>query len=278
LLRQKRAVGNSGLHVPLIVRMPNGQMAGTKIEDIVSLMDLGPTVLSLAGIEPPDYMHGKAFLGKYKTKNPHRYAFGSSDRFDEAVDMSRSAIDGRFVYIRNFRPELPLIYRNAYREQIEMTQALIAMDQKGELSGDTAYIFMKTKPQEELYDLAKDPYEVHNLAQLPEYREKLLELRAALSKWQLGVKDLGFVPEPDLVNMMWPGMVQPETSKVVFEKTGGKLVLSSATEGASIAYQVADEIGGKRWRLYHEPIPEAKNVAARAVRIGYKTSEINHLK
>lgn len=278
LLRQKRAVGNSGLHVPLIVRMPNGQMAGTKIEDIVSLMDLGPTVLSLAGIEPPDYMHGKAFLGKYKTKNPHRYAFGSADRFDEAVDMSRSAIDGRFVYIRNFRPELPLIYRNAYREQIDMAQALIAMDQKGELSGDPAYIFMKTKPQEELYDLAKDPYEVHNLAQLPEYREKLLELRAALSKWQLGVKDLGFVPEADLVNMMWPGMVQPETSKVVFEKTGGKLVLSSATEGASIAYQVADEIGGKRWRLYHEPIPEAKNVAARAVRIGYKTSEINHLK
>lgn len=278
LLRQKRAVGNSGLHVPLIVRLPNGQMAGTKVEDIVSLMDLGPTVMSLAGIEPPDYMYGKAFLGKYKTKDPHRYAFGSADRFDEAVDMSRSVIDGRFVYIRNFRPELPLIYRNTYREQIEMTKVLIEMDQKGELTGDPAYIFMKTKPQEELYDLSTDPYEVKNLAQLPEYQDKLKELRTALSKWQLEVKDLGFVPESDLVNMMWPGMVQPQTSQVEFQNSGGKLVLTSATEGASIAYQVDDEIGGKRWRLYHEPIPEAKNIAAMAVRIGYKTSAISHFK
>jgi N-sulfoglucosamine sulfohydrolase len=146
LLRQKRAVGNSGLHVPLIVRMPNRQMGGTKIDDIVSLMDLGPTVMSLAGIAPPEYMHGRAFLGPYKTKNPHQYAFGSADRFDEAVDMSRSVIDGCFVYIRNFRPELPLIYRNAYREQIEMTKTLIEMDQRGELTGGAAYIFMKTKP------------------------------------------------------------------------------------------------------------------------------------
>jgi hypothetical protein len=99
-----------------------------------------------------------------------------------------------------------------------------------------------------------------------------------LSKWQLEIKDLGFVPESDLVNMMWPGMVQPETAMVTFSKSGGKLVLTSATKGASIAYQVNDEIGGKRWRLYHEPIPEAKNIAARAVRIGYKTSEISHFK
>jgi N-sulfoglucosamine sulfohydrolase len=113
---------------------------------------------------------------------------------------------------------------------------------------------------------------------LPEYKEKLMEMRTALSKWQLEVKDLGFVPESDLVNMMWPGMVQPETAKVEFQKIDGKMVLTSPTEGASIAYQVDDEIGGKRWRLYHEPIPEAKNIAARAVRIGYKTSEISHFK
>jgi len=119
---------------------------------------------------------------------------------------------------------------------------------------------------------------MHKLVQLIEYREKVVEMRTALSKWQLEVKDLGFVPESDLVNMMWPGMVQPETAKVEFEKVEGKMNLSSATEGASIAYQVDDEIGGKRWRLYHEPIAEAKNIAARAVRIGYKTSEISHFK
>jgi len=278
LLRQKRAVGNSGLRVPLIVRMPNGAMAGTRVNDIVSLMDLGPTVLSLAGIKPPDYMHGKAFMGPYKTKEPHRYAFGSADRFDEAVDMSRSVIDGRFVYIRNFRPELPLIYRNSYREQIDMTRTLIEMNQQDQLTGDAAYIFMKTKPEEELYDLLNDPDEVHNLANSPEHQLKLKELRMALSAWQRTVGDLGFVPEYDLVNMMWPGMVQPETEKVIFKKEGSRLFLSCATEGASIAYQVDNEIGSKRWRLYHQALPPGsfKKVAARAVRIGYKTSVISY--
>ena len=274
LLRQKRAVGNSGLRVPLIVRLPNGAMAGTKVEDIVSLMDLGPTVLSLAGIKPPSYMHGKAFLGAYKTNIPHHYAFGSADRFDEAADMSRSVIDGRFVYIKNFRPELPLLYRNAYREQIDMTRTLIEMDQQGKLTGDASYIFMKTKSEEELYDLANDPDEIHNLAHLPEHQAKLKEMRAALGDWQMEVKDLGFIPEYDLVNMMWPGMIQPTTEKVVFKKEGSKLILTSATDGSSIAYQLDEEIGGKSWKLYSQPLilSSYKKIAARAVRIGYKTS------
>ncbi|PRY85719.1 sulfatase family protein [Mongoliibacter ruber] len=276
LLRQKRAVGNSGLHVPLIVRMPNGQMGGTKIDDIVSLMDLGPTVMSLAGIVPPDYMHGKAFLGPHKTKHPHQYAFGSADRFDEALDMSRSVIDGRYVYIRNFRPELPLIYRNEYREQIDMTKTLVEMDQKGELTGGAAYIFMKTKPLEELYDLSTDPDEIHNLSAAPEHQAKLKELRNALSAWQLEIGDLGFVPEYDLVNMMWPGMVQPETAPVEFVSEDAMLGLSSKTEGASIAFQIDSEIGGKYWSLYTEPLKleKGQKIAARAVRIGYKTSDI----
>ena len=79
-----------------------------------------------------------------------KYAFGSADRFDEAVDMQRSVIDGRYVYIKNFRPELPLIYRNKYREQIPMNAKLIEMDRNNELTGDASYIFMKSKPVEEV--------------------------------------------------------------------------------------------------------------------------------
>ena len=89
------------------------------------------------------------------------------------------------------------------------------------------------------------------------------------------IGDLGFVPEYDLVNMMWPGMLQPETAPVKFETLGIQLFLTSATEGASIAYQLGEEIGGKHWKLYHQPIPKGKKVAARAVRIGYKTSAIS---
>ena len=278
LLRQKRAVGNSGLRVPLIVRLPNRMMGGSTVNNIVSLMDLGPTVLSLAGIQPPSHLHGKAFMGMFKSTSPHRYAFGSADRFDEAADMSRSVIDGRFVYIKNFRPELPLIYRNAYREQIEMTHTLIEMNLKGQLSGDASYIFMPTKSEEELYDLTNDPYEIQNLAYNAAYNSKLKELRMALAKWQREVGDMGFIPEYDLVNIMWPGLEQPGTKNVVFEKKGDNLLLMCETEGASIGYQLDDEIGSNRWRLYHQSLPVGtfRRVAARAVRIGYKTSAVSY--
>ncbi|PWD98443.1 sulfatase family protein [Marinilabilia rubra] len=277
LLRQKRAVGNSGLQVPLIVRFPDKRMAGAVVKDIVSLMDLGPTVMSLAGIEPPEYMDGKAFLGKYKKTPPRKYAFGSADRFDEHTDMSRSVIDGRYVYIRNFMPQLPLIYRLFYREQIEMTRLLLEMNRKGQLSGDAAYIFMDSKPVEELYDLKNDPDEVHNLAGNREYQDKLEELRAALAAWQLETGDKGFIPEHDLVNMMWPGFVQPGTAEVIFSKSeGGFCELNSSTKGASIAYQKGDDIGGKHWQLYSKPVKmePGEKINARAVRLGYKTSEI----
>jgi len=275
LLREKRAVGNTGLHVPLIVKLPYGEKAGTVVDDIVSLMDLGPTVMSLAGIPTPEYMHGKAFLGPHAAESPHRYAFGAADRFDTANDMSRSVLDGRFVYIRNFRPELPLIYRIAYREQIEMTRVLIEMNRKGELEGDAAYIFMPTKPLEELYDLKNDPYEVNNLAGKPEYDKKLKELRGALAAWQLEVGDMGFIPERDLVEMMWPGLIQPVTEPVAFSYDGERVTLHSPTEGARIAYQIGERIDGEHWELYHKPLPLSvgQTIQAKAVRIGYRPTE-----
>lgn len=279
LLNQKRAVGNSGLHVPLIVRFPGKKMAGTKVEDLVSLMDLGPTVLSLAGVKPPHYMQGKAFLGEHKETKARKYVFGNADRFDEHTDMSRSVIDGRFVYIRNFMPHLSKTYRLLYRENIEMNRELLRLDAEGKLSGDAAYIWRKSKPVEELYDLESDPDEVNNLAFDANFQEKLKELRTALGQWQLKVGDKGFIAESELINMMWPGMIQPETQEVTFRRNEqGKLVLTSATEGASIAYQKNAE--SDRWQLYHSPLKlkKGEHVKARAVRLGYRTSEITEFK
>ena len=276
LLRQKRAVGNSGLNVPLIVRYPDKKMAG-KVEDrIVSLMDLAPTVLSLLNIEPPAHYDGKAFAGLFEDK-PRKYAFGTADRFDESTDMQRSVLDGRFVYIKNFMPELPLIYRNKYRERIPMNSKLIQMDSQGELNGDASYIFMKTKEVEELYDLQEDPYEVKNVARKPEYADKLVELRNALSAWQIEIDDKGFLPENEIVKSFWPDMKQPVTEDVVFSlNSDGLLSLTTVTPGASIGYQLDENIGSDSWKFYHKPlrINEDQQIAARAIRIGFKASNI----
>ena len=276
LLRQKRAVGNSGLHVPLIIRYPNKYKAGEVEDALVSLMDLGPTVMSLLDIKPPKHTDGKAFAGRYK-KESREYIYGSADRFDESTDMQRSVLDGRFVYIKNFMTELPLIFRNKYREQIPMNKKLIDMDIKGELSGDAAYIFMKKKSVEELYDLKTDPDEVHNLALNPAYEAKLIELRTALSKWQSDIDDQGFKPESEIIKGFWPEMIQPVTSDVkIHVNSDGLVKMSCDTKGASIGYQTEDMIGEGRWLLYTKPIKikSTQKLLARAIRIGYKASNI----
>jgi len=276
LLRQKRAVGNSGLHVPLIIRYPNKYKAGDVEDALVSLMDLGPTVMSLLDIKPPKHTDGQAFAGRYK-KESRDYIFGSADRFDESTDMQRSVLDGRFVYIKNFMTELPLIFRNKYREKVPMNKKLIDMDINGELSGDAAYIFMKTKPLEELYDLHTDPYEVHNLAFDPAYESKLMELRTALSRWQTDIDDQGFKPESEIIKGFWPDMIQPVTSDVKIKiNSDGLIQMSCDTNGASIGYQTEALIGEDRWLLYTEPIKitSTQKLMARAIRIGYKASNI----
>ena len=277
LLRQKRAVGDSGLHVPLIIRYPDGYRAGEIENRMVSLMDLGPTVLSMAGIQPPDHMDGKAFEGVFE-QPPRKYIFGSADRFDECTDMQRSVLDGRFVYIKNFMPERPLIYRNKYREQIPMNKHLIELDSLDMLKGDAAYIFMKSKPIEELYDLESDPYEVHNLATDSIYSQKLKELRVQLKQWQTSIDYKGFIPEHELIETFWPNMKQPKTDDVLIITNEQNLTLSCKTEGASIGFQLGDDIGSKYWQLYTKPVEIKPNekIRARAIRIGYKASNISN--
>lgn len=274
LLRQKRAVGNTGLPVPLIVRFPDKRNAGTVNHDLVLLMDLGPTVLSLAGIKPPEYMDGKAFLGEYKEEKREQI-FGSADRFDETYDFARSVIDGNFSYIRNFNTSIPYIYKIKYREQIDMTRKLIEMDKRGELTDEGAlYIFRDSRDVEELYDLKNDPYEVHNLANDPKYQDQLIKMRKQLAAWQLEIGDKGFIDEYDLVQMFWPGFIQPLTEDVKVTQNKNELIFHTSTEGASIGYQVDDNIDSKRWLLYTKPIKlqPGQNIVVRAKRIGYKTS------
>ena len=113
LPRGKRWPYDSGIHVPLIVRFPKKYQhlapskSGSVTERLVSFVDFGPTVLSLAGVTIPEHMQGKAFLGPQKTHQPHEYIFGARDRMDERYEFIRSVMDGRFHYIRNYYPHLP---------------------------------------------------------------------------------------------------------------------------------------------------------------------------
>lgn len=201
LPRHKRWPFNSGNHVPLIIYIPEkfqhlapeGFEAGTTNSRMVAFQDLGPTLLSLAGIEPPEHMQGKAFLGEHADE-PREYLYGFRGRMDERVDMVRSIRNERFVYIRNYMPHR--IY-GQYLEYMYRNPLLPAWDNlyHDDALAAPATFFYEPKPAEELYDLENDPDEVNNLAHLPEYQEVLAEFREAARRRALEIRDTGFAPE-----------------------------------------------------------------------------------
>ncbi len=199
LPRSKRFLEESGTHVPLIVYFPPKwrQLApavpGAHVENPVHFIDFAPTVLSLAGVEIPKYMQGRAFAGRAKGA-PNEFVFCSRDRMDERYDMMRSAMDQRWLYIRNYRPDLPYVQPLHYMFQARGYQSWERVARDGKLTAQTAQ-FWGPKPAEELYDMAGDPDSVRNLASDPSRKEILERMRAALTKRIIENMDNGFLPE-----------------------------------------------------------------------------------
>ncbi len=182
LPRGKRWPYDSGIHVPMIVRWPGGLEPGSVSEDLVSTVDLGPTVLSLTGLEIPAHMQGRAFLGP-KAAPPREYVFASRDRYDESYDMVRAARDKRFKYIRNRRPELPYLLWIPYRNRHPIMREMWRLYMAGELKGPQLLMFQNRRPVEEFYDTETDPFEINNLAEKPEFQDVLHDHRTRLRRW-----------------------------------------------------------------------------------------------
>lgn len=198
LSRGKRWPYDSGTRVPFLVRWPGTIKPGTVREDLVAFIDMAPTVLALAGVEIPPHMQGQVFLGP-KAAPPRKYAFSARDRMDETYDRIRSVRNDRYRYVRNFHPELPYMQYINYMDEMPIMRTWRRMAFEGTLN-PTQMLFMKpTKPKEELYDLERDPHEINNLAESPDHRAVLAELRTALDKWIVDTKDLGEVPEKELI-------------------------------------------------------------------------------
>lgn len=202
LARSKRFVYESGTRIPLIVRIPGkykhlypAGRPGEKVDRLVSFVDLAPTVLSIAGEPVPAYMQGHAFLGEKKTADPE-YAFMTRGRMDERFDQSRAVRDKQYRYIRNYMPFR--IYGQHIRYLFNAPSA--KSWEESYLAGRCNAIqsaFWHTKPVEELYDLEKDPWEIHNLAYDTAFKDVLARMRVALTDWVISVRDVGLIPETD---------------------------------------------------------------------------------
>ncbi len=207
LPRSKGYIYESGLNVPLVVRVPekfkklSPFKAGSRTSTFVEFVDLVPTVLSLAGIEIPRSVDGKPFLGKKLKKSKlekQNTTFGYADRFDEKYDLVRSVRVGKYKYIRNYQPfNVDGLY-NFYRYKMLAYKEWYKLFQEGKLN-DVQSQFFKPRAPEALYNIDEDPHEIKNLAKDKNYIEILLDLRRKLNDHLVSINDLSFIPEPHLL-------------------------------------------------------------------------------
>lgn len=234
----KREILERGTHIPLVIKFPGGNGAGTMDHRLISSIDFAPTVLSLAGIKPPAYLNGQAFLGKFRSKAPRQYVFAARDRMDTEYDRVRSVRDKQYRYIRNFMPEKPYYQAIEFRLSIPGMKEIIQLHKDNKLPVTTANWF-KTKPVEELYDVQADPYEFNNLAENPQFVQQLNTLRKAYESWAQTYPDFGAIPEKEMIQNMWQGQqVMPATSKPKILVQGHRIIITCSTPGASLAYQI----------------------------------------
>ena len=199
--RNKRWPYNSGLQVPLVVHIPEKfahlrppeYTAGGASDRLVSFVDFAPTLLSLAGIKPPDWMQGHPFLGSHQAA-PQPFVYGFRGRMDERYDLVRSVTDGRWVYVRNYMPHLIYGQHIDYMFQTPTTRVWKRLHDEGKLTPEQD-AFWKPKASEELYDLQSDPDEVRNLVADTNHSKILTKLRSAQRDLALQIRDVGFIPE-----------------------------------------------------------------------------------
>ena len=206
LARSKRFVYETGTRVPFIIRIPEkykhlfpAEKPGDPVDRMVSFVDLVPTFLSIIGVEPPEQLQGKAFLGEYKTADPE-YVFMSRQRMDERYDMVRAVRDKKYRYIRNYMPFRITMQHLEFLFKAPSAQAWEDAFKAGKTNAVQSRAFLE-KPLEELYDTENDPWEIHNLADDPAYREVLERMREAETNWMREVRDVGLIPETDYAKL-----------------------------------------------------------------------------
>ena len=195
-VRGKQWLYDGGIHIPLIIRWPGKLKAGQVCDDLVSAIDISATVLKIAGVVLPRHIEGRVFLGPGAEKR--EYIIAARDRCDETVDRIRCVRTKRYKYIRNFMPQRPYTQKNRYKERsYPMLPLMKELHAEGKLTPAQRLFMRPRKPDEELYDIRRDPYEIHNLAASQRHQKTLKKMRAILDNWIRETGDKGRFPEKE---------------------------------------------------------------------------------
>jgi len=253
--RYKRWLYKTGLNVPLIVQVPSAYKSlvphelGTTTDRMVSFVDFAPTVLTLAGVSPPEVMEGQAFLGK-ESVPAREYAYAARDRADDMFEMSRAILDDQYIYIRHYMPHLPPMQSGfIYSDGKHAFRALRSAREAGLNNAEQEKLW-QPKPLEELYDLKNDPQELNNLADEPSLQAVKKQLHSRLQDWMIGHSDLGLLAEAEYMIRSAGSTpydyARSEDYKVADILAGAELVGKATDQDIEQALQDADS-GVRYW-------------------------------
>jgi len=192
-LRHKQFCYEGGLHIPLIIAGDHPNIRkGSTIKNLTNALDISATTLALAGLTLPDYLHGQNLLPEKTEDTPATtdHIVSARDRCDYTVDKIRTVRSDKFRYILNYHPDRPMLQAQ-YRDDSATVKDLKRLHQETRLSAYQSAHWFGPRPQEELYDLEKDPHQINNLAQNPDHTETLQQHRQLLSNWIHRTKDQG---------------------------------------------------------------------------------------
>jgi arylsulfatase A-like enzyme len=188
-----------GYRVPMIAYFPDkwkhlSPWGDSKVcTERVSFLDLAPSMLSLVGAEIPGYMDGRAFWGDAR-KPAGPYLYLSRNRIDESPDLSRSVTDGRYLYTRFFMPRLPVLKYQKYSDYSAITRIIREDSANGRLNAIQQGL-LESRPEEVLFDLEEDPWEIRNLIDDPDHRDRIRAMREAVLERMFAGRDAHLIPE-----------------------------------------------------------------------------------
>lgn len=196
-----------GTHVPLIISWPGKFKKATVTNGLVTLNDLAPTFLQLAGVPVPAEMTAKSLLpvldNNSSEATPEREFVVLGRERHAFVRQHGMGYPGRairtrqYLYIRNYEPDRwaagdPPLYGDIDPYMLNYpgpAKFYMIANKDNPAVKNLFELGMGKRPAEELFDITSDPYELHNLAADPAYKSVKEKLAAQMQDYLVKTKD-----------------------------------------------------------------------------------------
>ncbi len=187
--REKGTLYDAGIKTPLTFTWKNKITPDSEYEELISVIDLAPTIIEVAGLEIPDEMQGKSFSKMFADPGfPGRDYIFSERNWHNCDEHMRSVRDERFKLISNAYIDLPHGTASDLASSPSW-KSLNALKLIGKLTTAQSRLFEVPRPEFEFYDTINDPYELENLINNEKYLEEIERLKLELERWKQNTSD-----------------------------------------------------------------------------------------